>query len=93
MTFGVPKTNTRRRGVAGRRHAGVLRTMLHPRIVAGALKVSAVVGTALNLINLGEQVWTPHTINFWRVAMNFIVPFCVSAYSAARNQVSRARED
>lgn len=45
------------------------------------------------LVNLGDQVWTPLTINYWRVAMNFIVPFCVSAYSAARNQVARTRED
>lgn len=93
MMSGVPKSVARGQAVTERRSAGVLRTMLRPSIVAGALKVSAVVGTVLNLVNLGDQVWAPLTINYWRVAMNFIVPFCVSAYSAARNQVARTRED
>lgn len=69
-----------------RANASVLRLMLSPRIVKSSMKVSLVVGTVLNLINNGEQLWMHQTINLWRVAMNFAVPFCVSAYSAARNE-------
>lgn len=67
--------------------------MLQPRIARSALKVSLVVGTLLNVINNGEQLWTQHSVNYWRVALNFIVPFCVSSYSAARNEAQRSRVD
>ena len=50
-----------------------------------------VVGTVLNLINNGEQLWTHHTVNLWQAALNFVVPFCVSSYSAARNEAQRER--
>lgn len=70
---------------------GVLCLMRQPRIVASAVKVSMVVGTVLNLINNGEQLWTHHTVNLWQAALNFVVPFCVSSYSAARNEAQRRR--
>lgn len=73
--------------------SGVLRLMLCPRIARSALKVSVVVGTVLNVINNGEQLWVHHTVNPWQVIMNFVVPYCVSSYSAARNEAQRARGD
>ncbi len=75
------------------RAPGVLRLMLKPRIVWSAVKVSMVVGTVLNVINNGEQFWTHRTMNLWQAALNFVVPFCVSSYSAARNEAQRARGD
>lgn len=74
------------------RHPGVLRLMLKPQIMRAALKVSLVVGTVLNVINNGQQFWAHHTVNLWQVAMNFVVPYCVSSYSAARNEAQRMRE-
>jgi hypothetical protein len=65
--------------------------MFSRRIAWAALKVALVVGTVLNLINNGEQFWTHHTVNLWQAALNFVVPFCVSSYSAARNEAQRAR--
>jgi hypothetical protein len=67
-------------------HARILRLMVTPRISRTALKVSLVVGTVLNVINNGEQLWTLHTVNLWSAMLNFVVPFCVSSYSAARNE-------
>ena len=61
------------------------------RIAVPALKVSLVVGTVLNLINNGEQWWTHHTVNLWQALLNYLVPFCVSSYSAARNESQRAK--
>ena len=78
---------------AARADASVLRLMLCPRIAKSAMKVSLVVGTVLNLINNGEQLWMHQTVNLWRVLMNFAVPFCVSAYSAARNEAQRVTGD
>lgn len=68
---------------------GMLQLMVQPRIALGAVKVSLVVGSVLNLINNGEHLWTFQTVNVWQVAMNFFVPFCVSSYSAARNESMR----
>jgi len=72
---------------------GMLRLMLRPRIVLGAIKVSVVLGTVLNVINNGEQLWTHHAVNLWQVAMNFVAPYCVSSYSGARNEAQRGRGD
>lgn len=75
------------------RASGVLRMMLKPRIVWSALKVSMVVGTLLNVINNGDHFLMHHTVNLWQAALNFVVPYCVSSYSAARNEALRSRED
>lgn len=67
----------------------LLGLMFSRRIAVPALKVSAVVGTVLNLINNGPQIWQHHSVNVWQALLNYAVPFCVSAYSAARNERSR----
>ncbi|MFM7568582.1 MAG: nitrate/nitrite transporter NrtS [Betaproteobacteria bacterium] len=51
--------------------------------------MALVVGSVLNLINQGAAILGPADISWVHVALNFFVPFCVSSYSAARNQVSR----
>jgi type IV secretory pathway TrbD component len=76
-----------------RRRPGMLRLVLQPGIARAALKVSLVVGTLLNVINNGEQLWAGHGLSIWRVALNFVVPFCVSSYSAARNEAQRFERD
>ena len=65
---------------------GVLRLMLQPRIVRGALNLSLLIGTVLNVIKNGAQFWAHHAVNIWQVAMNFVLPRCVSSYCAARNE-------
>jgi hypothetical protein len=69
--------------------ADILRLVMTRRIATAALKVSLVVGTVLNLINNGEQWWIHHTVNLWQALLNYVVPFCVSSYSAARNEAQR----
>jgi hypothetical protein len=76
-------------GTARPSSARILRLMLTQRIAVSALKVSLVVGTVLNLINNGEQWWTHHTVNLWQALLNYLVPFGVSSYSAARNEAQR----
>lgn len=69
----------------------VLGLMMSPRIAKGALRVALVVGTVLNVVNNGEQIWVHHAVNLWQLALNYVVPFCVSSYSAARNEALRVR--
>ena len=75
-------------GLADVPRPSVLRLMLQPRTARAALKVALIVGTVLNVINNGEQVWVHHAVNLWQVGMNFVVPYFVSSYSAARNEFS-----
>ena len=43
----------------------------------------------LNAINNGEQLWVEQTVSAWQAALNYLVPFCVSSYSAARNEAQQ----
>jgi hypothetical protein len=56
-----------------------------PSVLAGALRVSALVGTLLNLINQAPRVLDGETPSWLHVALNYVVPFCVATYSAARS--------
>lgn len=62
------------------------------QIMLPALKVALVVGTLLNLMNQGGNLISGQPINFLQVLLNFFVPFCVSSYSAARNEMRRCEE-
>lgn len=60
-------------------------------IAKSAIKVSLVVGSALNAINNGPQLFSGEAISIWKVALNYLVPFLVSTYSGARNEYQRGR--
>lgn len=62
------------------------------RIVRNAITVSLVVGTVLNLINQSGPVLRGEHVAWWNVLMNYVVPYCVSTYSAVRNQMTRPGE-
>ena len=53
-------------------------------IVVTALKVALVVGSILNAINQGQHLFDGTPISWPHVGLNYIVPFCVSTYSATR---------
>jgi len=40
------------------------------------------VGTVLNLINQGDAIFTGGRINWLKVALTYVVPYCVSTYGA-----------
>ena len=44
--------------------------------------VAAIVGTVLNLINQGDAIFTGGRINWLKVALTYVVPYCVSTYGA-----------
>ena len=54
--------------------------------IVGGLKVAAVVGTVLNAINQGDRLLALHLggVTWWKVGLTYLVPFCVSVFSAAR---------
>ena len=68
----------------------LLRRARSSRIAWPAFKIAVVVGIVLNAINNGDHLLRSEAINAWQVALNFLVPYCVSSYSAARNDLRRA---
>ena len=67
----------------------LVRIAMTPAIVRASMKVALVVGTILNTVNQGEALLRGGSPSWIQVALNFVVPFCVSAYSAANNQLNR----
>jgi methyl-accepting chemotaxis protein len=47
-----------------------------------AVIISIVVGTILTLINQGETFFDGAELNWFKVVLTYIVPFCVSLYSS-----------
>ncbi len=49
-----------------------------------AIKIALVVGILLNLINQGEEILdlNMQEVNMYKLVLTFIVPFCVSMYTA-----------
>ena len=66
-----------------------LEVATEPHIVRAAIKVSLVVGTVLNIINQGGRVLDDLPLSWLHVGMNYLVPYCVASYSAARNEMRR----
>ena len=51
-------------------------------VPARSLRVAAVVGTALNLINQGDAIVGPAPINWTKLLLTFAMPYAVSTYGA-----------
>lgn len=60
-----------------------LGALAEPLTVRRALKVSAVVGTILTLINQGDILAAGTLPPLWKVCLTYLVPYCVSSYSTA----------
>lgn len=56
-----------------------------------AVKVAAVVGTLLVLLNHGDNIlagaWPP----WWKIVLTYTVPYCVSSYSTAMFMIQVGR--
>ncbi len=47
-----------------------------------ALVAAVIVGSILNLINQGDRLFGPEQVDFTKVLLTFIVPYCVATYGA-----------
>lgn len=64
----------------------IIRIATRPRLAKASLRIALVVGVILNVINQGGAVWGDTSFSIPQFFLNFMVPFCVSSYSAARNE-------
>ncbi|MEQ1814695.1 MAG: nitrate/nitrite transporter NrtS [Candidatus Nitrotoga sp.] len=69
------------------------RIALSRHIVIRALKISLVVGSVLNLVNQGESLLHGGTISWLHLILNYLVPYCVASYSAAKNEIELRESD
>jgi len=51
-------------------------------IVIRGIIVALLVGTILTFINQFERVVALETLNWWKMGLSYLVPFCVSVFSA-----------
>ncbi|GAB4118084.1 MAG: hypothetical protein Fur0026_06970 [Sideroxydans sp.] len=66
---------------------------LSRHIVINSLKIAAVVGTLLSLVNQGEALLHGGTISWLHLWLNYLVPYCVASYSAAKNEIELKDSD
>ncbi|MDX8379534.1 MAG: nitrate/nitrite transporter NrtS [Gallionella sp.] len=64
-----------------------LAAALSRRIITNALKIALVVGSLLNVINQGEPLLNGEAISWFHFLLNYVVPYCVATYSAAKNEL------
>lgn len=63
------------------RHSPLRETFSGP-ILRRSLIVALVVGTVLNAINQGPEIWRGDDVVVWKLALTYCVPFCVASYGA-----------
>jgi hypothetical protein len=56
-----------------------------------SLLVAVVVGTILNLINQGDVLFGTNPVNWLKIALTCLVPYCVSTYGATSYRLSIAQ--
>jgi hypothetical protein len=59
-----------------------LRRTFAPPIVTRSLLIAAVVGTLLNAINQGPELWHGNPLVLWKLVLTYCVPFLVASYGA-----------
>jgi len=75
-------------GITGRMTT-LCRELFKRHIVINALRVALVVGVLLNIINHGGALTQSAPVAWNQVLLNFLVPYCVASYSAAKNELQR----
>lgn len=56
-----------------------------------SLRVAAVVGTALNLINQGDALLGAGTISWWKLSLTYAMPYAVSTYGAVALRMAQEK--
>ncbi len=62
-----------------------------PEVVARAVKVALVVGTALTLINQGDRMIAGMAPSWIKMGLTYLIPYCVSTHGAVTAMRDRSR--
>ncbi|NCN71137.1 MAG: hypothetical protein GW907_08325 [Betaproteobacteria bacterium] len=66
----------------------ILQIACSGKVVQNSLRIALVVGTVLNLVNQGEAILAGAAISWLHIVLNYLVPYCVASYSAAKNEAT-----
>lgn len=56
-------------------------TFSHP-VVGRSVWVAIIVGTVLNAINQGPEIWHGDIVHIWKLVLTYCVPFLVASYGS-----------
>ena len=62
----------------------IIKTLCDTHTINQSIKIAIVVGTILNIINQGDFIFNMmfDNINYFKLGLTYLVPFCVSTYTA-----------
>ena len=83
----MAKTEPNLSSVTHERASAVLaiaRAMISRDIAANASRISLFVGSCLNAINQGPAIWSGAEIEWGKFLLNYLVPYLVASFSAAK---------
>lgn len=52
------------------------------RSIRRSLTVAVIIGTVLNLINQGPEIFSGHWPVWWKLTLTYFVPFAVASYGS-----------
>ena len=69
-----------------------LQRCLSGGVLKRSFVVAVIVGTILNLIGQGDFLLAGEPLNWWKIGLTYLVPFCVATYGAvsARRQWAKS---
>jgi hypothetical protein len=98
MLFGVPASRALEpiaRGYEGGSRIVTWRTIWQCAIAPGvprrSLAAAVLVGTILNLINQGDALFAGRSLDWLKLLLTYIVPYCVATYGAVAFRLDAMR--
>ena len=67
--------------------------IIAPGVPRRSLMAAIVVGTTLNLINQGDALFGARPINWLKLVLTYIVPYCVATYGAVAFRLEAMRRE
>jgi hypothetical protein len=67
--------------------------IIAPGVPRRSLAAAVVVGTLLNLINQGDALFSGRHINWLKLGLTYIVPYCVATYGAVAFRLEAMRQN
>ena len=67
--------------------------IIAPGVPRRSLAAAVVVGTLLNLINQGDALFSGRRLDWLKVVLTYIVPYCVATYGAVAFRLEAMRQN
>jgi len=71
----------------------ILQCIIAPGVPRRSLAAAVVVGTLLNLINQGDALFSGRRLDWLKLALTYIVPYCVATYGAVAFRLEAMRRE